>query len=36
MRHFHVVNPTGLLYSFMHNMSICQRNTMKLGKHVPE
>ena len=36
MNTFHIVHPTGLLYSFMHNMSICERNAMKFGKRVPE
>ena len=36
MSNFHIVHPTGLLYRFMHNMPIFERNAMKFGKHVPE
>ena len=36
MSDYHIVHPTGLLYRFMHSMSIFERNSMKFGKHVPE
>ena len=36
MSDFDIVHPTGLLYRFMHSMSIFERNSMKFGKHVPE
>ena len=36
MSNFHIVYLTGLLYRFMYNMPVFERNSMKFGKHVPE